>query len=167
MAGTSYYFYKTEVAQYLKSSFSQSATILDVGAGQGAYYDYLHDYFPNIEAVEVFQPNIVNYNLEGKYKKVYNCDIKDFKYNYYDIIIFGDILEHLTVEEAQTVLDYALDRCKEVVVAVPYQYEQGSENGNDYEIHKQPDLTPELVLKRYPKLKLLYKNDVYGYYIKK
>jgi hypothetical protein len=37
---------------------------------------------------------------------------------------------------------------------------------NVYEIHKQPDLTPEIVLERYPMLKLLYKNSKYGYYVK-
>ena len=53
-----------------------------------------------------------------------------------------------------------------MIVAVPYQYEQGEEYGNVYEIHKQDDLTPEIVKKRYPMLKLLYGNDEYGYYVK-
>lgn len=166
MAG-SYGIYKTEVSKYLKDNFSQDATILDVGAGCGTYYNYLHDYFKNMEAVEVFAPNIQKYELETKYNKVYNINIVDFKYSYYDIIIFGDILEHLTVEEAQKVLKYAFDRCKQIIVAVPYMYEQGICEDNIYEIHKQPDLTIENMKVRYPELKLLYGNELYGYYIKK
>jgi 2-polyprenyl-3-methyl-5-hydroxy-6-metoxy-1,4-benzoquinol methylase len=155
MAG-SYPYYKKEVTQYLKDNFPTTAKVLDVGAGCGTYYEYLKDYFDNIEAVEVFEPNIKNFNLEQKYKKVYNINILDFKYDYYDIIIFGDILEHLETAEAQQVLDYAFDRCKELIVAVPYLYPQGIEEDNIYEIHKQDDLTNEIMLERYPKLKLLY-----------
>ena len=162
----SYSFYKQEVKDYLKSKFNSNAKILDVGAGCGTYYDLLKDYFTNIYAVEVFKPNIKNYNLLKKYKKVYNTNIKDFKYSSYDIIIFGDVIEHLDVEEAQEVINYAYDRCKEMIVAVPYQLEQGIAEDNIYEIHKQDDLTHELVLQRFPNLKLLYKNDLYGYYIK-
>lgn len=166
MAG-SYGMYKKEVSDYLKNNFSEDATILDVGAGCGTYYNYLHDYFKNMDAVEVFAPNIENYKLKEKYNKVYNVNIKDFNYDYYDIIIFGDILEHLTVEEAQQVLNYACKKCEEVLVAVPYMYEQGICEDNIYEIHKQPDLTIENMKQRYPQLKLLYGNNKYGYYIKK
>ena len=166
MAG-SYPYYKKEVTQYLKDNFPTTAKVLDVGAGCGTYYEYLKDYFDNIEAVEVFEPNIKNFNLEQKYKKVYNINILDFKYDYYDIIIFGDILEHLETAEGQQVLDYAFDRCKELIVAVPYLYPQGIEEDNIYEIHKQDDLTNEIMLERYPKLKLLYGDWAYGYYIKK
>ena len=163
----SYGFYKEEVKEYLKSKFNESAEILDVGPGRGTYYDLLNDSFNNIDAVEVFEPNIERFGLKDKYKNVYNFDIKDFKYDYYDIIIFGDVIEHLEIEEAQKVLEYAYTRCQEMIVAVPYCYPQGMEEDNKYEIHKQPDLTPENVLERYPMLKLLSKNDVYGYYVKK
>lgn len=163
----SYSYFKEDVAKYLKDKYTKDATVLDVGAGSGTYYNYLCDYFKNISAVEVFEPNIKDFDLPSKYKKVYNVDIKDFEYEHYDIIIFGDILEHLNVEDAQKVLEYALDRCEELIVAVPYLYEQGICHDNVYEIHLQPDLTKEIMEERYPYLKLLYSNDEYGYYIKK
>ena len=163
---TSYKFYKKNIKKYLEEKFDENATILDVGAGCGTYYNLLHDYFNTMDAVEVFKPNIKEYYLENKYRYVYNCDIKDFEYPYYDIIIFGDIIEHLGVNEAQEVLKYAYTRCKEMIIAVPYLCEQGECEGNVYEIHKQPDLTKENVLERYPMLKLLYANNLYGYYVK-
>ena len=46
-------------------------------------------------------------------------------------------------------------------------YPQGAIKDNIYEIHKQPDLTKENMLERYPDLKLLIGCDAYGYYIKK
>lgn len=163
---TSYSFYKQEIKEYLISKFDNKARILDVGAGEGTYYNLLSDYFKEIDGVEVFKPNIMNFNLKNKYHRIYNIDIKDFSYGKYDIIIFGDIIEHLEIKEAQDVLEYAYDRCKEMIVAVPYELEQGIEEDNIYEIHKQADLTPENMKERYPMLKLLYKNELYGYYVK-
>ena len=162
----SYGFYKSEIKEYLKSKFKENIKILDVGAGCGTYYDLLSDYFRYIDAVEVFKPNIVNYNLKQKYHRVYNSDIKDFKYDFYDVIIFGDIIEHLDTNEAQDVLNYAYTRCKEMIVAVPYELEQGIEEDNVFEIHKQADLTPKIMKERYPMLKELYSNELYGYYVK-
>lgn len=162
----SYDFYKNEVKNYLVSKFKGNAKILDVGAGCGTYWNLLHNYFKTIDGVEVFKPNIDNYQLKNKYHKVYNIDIKGFKYDFYDIIIFGDIIEHLDTNEAQEVLKYAYNKCKEMIVAVPYQLKQDEVDGNIYEIHKQYDLTDEIMKERYPYLKLLYKNDLYGYYVK-
>lgn len=163
---TSHLIYKEEIANYLIDTFPEDATILDVGAGEGTYYNYLKDNFNNIEAVEVFEPNIVKFELESKYKKVHNVDIKDFEYDYYDIIIFGDVIEHLEVEEAKKVLEYAKDRCKEMIIAIPYMNKQGIVEDNIYEVHKQDDLTDEIMKERYPYLKNVFKTIFYGYYIK-
>lgn len=89
-----------------------------------------------------------------------------FEYDYYDLIIFGDVFEHLSVEDAQKVLDYAYNRCKNFIVAVPYHYVQGSTE-NKWKEHIQDDLTIDNIKERYPYLKLLYGDSVYRYYIKK
>jgi hypothetical protein len=84
----------------------------------------------------------------------------------------GDVLEHMTKEDAQKLLDYIYPRCKEVMIAIPYEMEQGEGYGNIYQIHHQPDLTPENFLERYPMMALKYQHrqgniPIYGYYIKK
>ena len=165
--GTSYRYFKEEVGEYLKKRYGIEESVLDVGAGEGTYYELLKDHFKNMECVEVFMPNIERYGLEDKYKRVYCTNIKDFKYEYYDLVIFGDVLEHLEVEEAQEVLKYAIEHSRGVLVAVPYMYVQGAICGNKYEEHKQDDLTKENVLERYPSLELLIGNEEYGYYVKK
>ena len=162
----SYSWGKDEVREYLKTKFLGNAKILDVGAGCGTYWNLLHNDFRLIDAVEVFKPNIDKFNLKKKYHRVYNMNVKDFKYGNYDVIIFGDIIEHLDVNEAQNVLKYAYTKCKEMIVAVPYELEQDEVDGNINEIHKQADLTPKIMKERYPYLKLLCNNEVYGYYVK-
>lgn len=162
----SYSYFKEDIANYLKEKFNAEATILDVGAGSGTYYNYLHEYFKNIDAVEIFKQNIDNFKLTEKYNKVYNENIINLKYHKYDIIIFGDVIEHLNVEDAKQVLEYAYNNCKEMIVAIPYELEQDEVGGNIYEKHLQPDLTKKIMKERYPMLKELISNDIYGYYIK-
>jgi SAM-dependent methyltransferase len=162
MHGGSFKYFKEDLRNYLMDRYPPKSEILDVGAGGGTYALLLGDYF-ELDAVEVYKPT-AEY-IEGRYRKVFNQDIRDFEYDKYDIVLFGDVLEHLEVEEAQKVLEYAIPRCEEVIVAVPYQYKQGEVNGNVYEIHKQDDLTPEIMKERYPYLSLLFGNDEYGYYV--
>ena len=165
--GTSYMYYKKDVRNYIIDNFNENIEILDVGAGEGTYYNLLGDYFRNIDGVEVYRKNIEDNHLESKYRRIYWEDIRNFKYEYYDLVIFGDILEHLEIEEAQEVLRYAIEHSIDVLVAVPYMYEQGIMGNNVYEIHKQDDLTPEIMQERYPELELLYGDDKYGYYVKR
>ena len=165
-AAASYWIYKEEVKKWIYEHFNENANILDVGPGRGTYWELLHGKYKNIDAVEIYRPNIIDYKLLDKYRFVANRNIVDMEYGKYDLAIFGDVLEHLTVEDAQKVLAYAVNKCKEVIVAVPYRYKQQG-NENKYEEHIQNDLTHEIVLQRYPILKVLYKNDSYGYYIKR
>lgn len=163
----SYPYFKEDIKDYIIKKFpDKHATILDVGAGEGTYYNLLGDYYEKICAVEIFEPNIKKFKLREKYEEVLEADIVDTHYNWFDLIIFGDIIEHLTILEAKQVLEYAFERCKEMIVAVPYEYPQGEIDGNKYEIHIQDDLTPEIMKERYPFLKLLFGNKEYGYYIK-
>ena len=163
----SYSYYKNIIKDYLIKQFDKDATILDVGPGCGTYYDLLNDYFTTFDGVEAFAPNIDRYDLRNKYRNVYNKDIKDFEFDYYDIIIIGDVLEHLSIEDAQKVIKYCENRCKQLIVAVPYTMPQDAIEDNIYKIHKQDDLTIENMKERYPSLKLLIHNSDYGYYVKK
>lgn len=164
---TSYSIYKQEIKKYIINHFKSTDAVLDIGAGCGTYSMLLEGYFKNIDAIEAYLPNIKNHNLEKKYNNVYNIDIQHFKFDYYDLIIMGDVLEHLTIKEAQEVLKYILPKCKQIIVAIPYQLKQEEVENNLYEIHKQPDLTRQNMKERYPDLELLYGNQIYGYYIKK
>ncbi len=165
----SYTMFKTEVRDWIYSHFDNDSKILDVGAGSATYWLLLNGneiHYKNMDAVEVYTPNIIDHKLNEKYKAVYNRNIIDFEYEPYDLIIFGDVLEHMSVEDAQKVLNYAYQNCKNFIVAVPYCYYQDA-NENAYEKHIQYDLTHEKVLERYPMLKLIYGDSNYGYYIKK
>ena len=156
---------KPEALKWIMENFERGSSCLDVGACDGKWSDLLGGYM-TIDAVEIYAPNVSKHNLIPKYNNVFITDIRSFKYFHYDLIIFGDVLEHMSVSEAQAVLDYAWDRCKDLIVAVPYQWINRSHYGNPFEFHIQDDLTPENVLERYPKLKPVFISERYGYYTK-
>lgn len=156
---------KDEVVAWIKKKFKKSAAILDVGACDGKWRDLLPEY-ANMDAVEAWEPNCIN--IAGKYRNVFHKDISDFEYGKYDLIIFGDVIEHMDVATAQNVLEYAKPRCTDMIVAVPFLYPQGAIYGNPWEVHKQPDLTAELFDERYPGFEVLHDTGAnYCFYHKK
>lgn len=157
---------KPETMRWIRANFPKEATVLDVGACDGLWRRLLPEY-QNMDAVEAFEPNVNRLGIEG-YRTIYSGDVRDFRFEWYDLIIFGDVIEHLSAEDAQRVLAYAAPRCRDMVVAVPWLFEQGAIYGNPYEVHIQDDLTPEIFAERYPGLELLFDTGVdYCYYHKK
>lgn len=162
---SSYRMGKDQVRDYLIKTVPKDSSCLDVGACDGIWSDLLRNHLKMV-AVEIFEPNIIQWKLEQKYVEVFNEDIRAFEYDHYDVIIFGDVIEHMTVEDAQSVLAYAYDRADEIIVAVPFCFKQGEIYGNPYERHVQDDLTHSLFMKRYKGFEPLVLFDNYGYYKK-
>jgi hypothetical protein len=116
-------------------------SVLDVGPGAGTYYDLLQ---PIIRAewwtgLEVWAPYITQFALEQKYDEVIVADINYVDWNllaFPDLVIFGDVLEHMPRPAAQRVLAKAQHRATYVVVSLPIiHYPQGAEMGNKWETH--------------------------------
>ena len=164
----SYSYFKSDIKQWFIDNIPTSERILDVGPGQGTYSDLLKGLGYRMDAVEVWAPYVDQFGLRKKYDNVYIADIRDFDIGGYNFIILGDVLEHLSTEDAKSLMNkidiYGID----VMVAIPYMMPQdGTAYGNEHETHLQPDLTPEVMLERYPSLEPLYTNQRYGYYVSK
>lgn len=159
---SSYYFGKDIVCAWIRENFSAGTEILDVGACDGIWQQLLPEY--TMDAVEIHGPNADR--LHG-YRKVFRRDVDGLDYVHYDLIIFGDVIEHMDVEKAQRVLAYARPRCRDMVVAVPFLYPQDAFGGNPWEKHLQPDLTAEIFAARYPGFSVLCDTGLnYCYYHK-
>lgn len=161
----SYSLFKEEVRNHIVDNFPKETRFLDVGAGSGTYGRMLNPHYENVDAVEIFPEYIKMFNLHEVYKTIHVVDIKEFNYHEYDYIIMGDILEHIPIDDAQILVNAMHSAGKKLLIAVPYEYEQGEEFGNIYETHHQPDLTVGVMYQRYPMLRLLYGDSKYGYYI--
>ena len=159
---SSYPYGKAEVRRWVLDNFPAEAEILDVGACDGIWRQLLPEY--TMDAVEIHGPNADR--LHG-YRKVFRRDVDGLDYEHYDLIIFGDVIEHMDVEKAQRVLAYARPRCRDMVVAVPFLYPQDAFGGNPWEKHLQPDLTAEIFAARYPGFSVLCDTGLnYCYYHK-
>ena len=143
-------------------------TILDVGAGSGTYVTMLkkNGYTrAAVDAVEVWEPYVKEFNLHSKYRRVYQTDIRDFdKYNH-DLVIFGDILEHMSVEDALQVWDTASKYCAHAVISIPIiHYHQHAINGNPYEEHVKEDWSHQEVLDTFPNIVDSWQGEITGAY---
>lgn len=154
---------KDVVCEWIRKKFPK-ATILDVGACDGKWKSLLPEY--EMDAVEAWEPNCVQ--IEHMYRKVFHKDVAELEYGHYDLIIFGDVIEHMSVENAQKVLEYASGKCTDFIVAVPFLYPQGALYGNPWERHLQADLTADIMKERYPGLEVLHDTGAnYCFYHKK
>lgn len=149
-----------QVRRFISHKYEPLKTrILDVGAGQGKYRILFADY-PFMDAIEIFEPYVEQNLLHELYDTVYVANaahvVNEFPDGtHWDIVIFGDVLEHLTRGDAQKML-WDFERvCTEYYVIVPYEYAQGEEDGNIHQCHLQDDLTPTIMAQDYPQLELL------------
>ena len=163
--GTSNYGFRKFISEYLINKFSSASRILDAGPGIGTYYYILNHYFQSIDCVEIHKPYIDRYNLKNKYSNVYNCDVLELDVSKYDIIIMGDVLEHLPVIESQNLIKNIIEKCQEVIVVVPWEYRQGIIDGNTHEVHEQDDLTKDIMKIRFPNLVCVEENSVGGVFV--
>jgi hypothetical protein len=112
-------------------------TILDVGPGRGQWYDLLHPWFPTarFDGWEIFQPYVDRYQLLKRYETVYLGDVRwEIPVPDYDLVIFGDVLEHMTMEEAMTVVGRLLT--KYAIISIPLGLcPQEATEENPYEAH--------------------------------
>ena len=164
----SFDFFNDDVKNFVHRILPDRGTILDVGPGAGKYGKmFQNKYF--IDGCEIFNPYIFQYGLENIYRKVYNEDICTFSFPRatYDLVILGDILEHIEVAPAQALVKRLNEDLKaSLLILVPYGYHQGVSHGNIHEIHEQPDLTEKIFHERYPGFTKIFGNDKQGVFFK-
>lgn len=121
---------------------NKECKILDVGCGSGFYGDYIfNNYNIKIDGIEIWKEYIDRFQLMNKYKNLYEIDIINFQYPLkYNLIIFGDILEHLDVSSCIKVLHEAYNNCDDFWIQIPFKYEQGITENNPHEEHKQNNI---------------------------
>ncbi len=152
------------IQMFLKN---QVRTVLDVGAGAGIYGKLIREAwdeaneinlkynFVNLEgsiwigAVEIFEPYIKRFKLNKIYNEVYGHDVFAMCFNpvKYDLVIFGDVLEHMKKEEGIKVWERFREKSKFLYLSIPCKisdkswsegYDQDPSEGeeNKYELHQ-------------------------------
>lgn len=115
-------------------------TIVDIGAGGGTYPRLLGSGYTWI-GIEIFEPYVDKFKLLDYYQEIVIGDVVDLfnmaKEPKGDLIIFGDVLEHIDKYAAKNLLRKALAKFKHVVVSIPMEdsYPGKEHYGNIHERH--------------------------------
>ena len=129
------------------------STVLDIGAGQGVYLNLIRESFGDkvsVNAVEVWQPYIDQFDLENRYNTLFAMDVRDLNNFNYDLVILGDVLEHMPEQDAINLWDKISKQAKYAIISIPIiHYHQDAINGNPYEVHVEEDWNTERVLKTF------------------
>lgn len=128
---------------------NRDAKILDVG---GKYGMLLKEYCSVIDGIEVSEETVY---LPQYYNEIFVMNVLDFdNFKNYDVVIFGDVLEHIKTEDAQRLLSRIYDEVTEIIIVVPF-------------LNDNPDLTHEIFLDRYKGFECWGLNKRQGLYMKK
>lgn len=118
---------------------------LDIGCGCGTYAKM----FPGGEwtGVEIWQPYVERYGLSDLYPTLHNQDARVWSPDEgqaFDVTFLGDVLEHMSTEDARNLIDRAKSWSDTVVVSIPIGYHpQGEWEGNPHETHITDNWTVE------------------------
>jgi len=111
-------------------------SVLDVGPGAGAYGQMCRR-IPSLEtldAVEAWEPYVAQFDLTAVYDEVFIGDVRDHDKFDYGVVIFGDILEHMSADNALAVYWRALNQAEWVIFSIPIIHlPQGEYEGNPFE----------------------------------
>jgi cyclopropane fatty-acyl-phospholipid synthase-like methyltransferase len=139
------------------------------------FIDYSQAKDCEVTGIEAYYPYVAQYGLEQRYKQVIIADVRYLNWDKislvhgsltFDVAIAGDILEHLTEEEAKEVFDNLRKVSKNVIISLPIiHFEQGAFGGNPFEIHKEEDWTHDRIFKVFGFPKEFYKGEYIGVYL--
>ncbi len=114
---------------------------LDIGAGNGKYGALVQQTHPNSHRIglEIEEAYIQTYGLQHYYQELWCMSVEDLisaKPNEdYDLIIFGDTIEHLRKSVGIDLLNFLIYHTKYLLVLFPEQLLQGAWEGHQQEAH--------------------------------
>ncbi|MFD5137465.1 class I SAM-dependent methyltransferase [Streptomyces sp. NPDC058378] len=127
----------------------QPRTVLDIGPGEGTYAKLLRPHEPDVPgvwwtAVEIHKPYVAKYKLKStKTRKAYDeIHVEDIRESedhllHRDLVIAGDVLEHMPREDAIALLRRVeAAGAWHILVSLPIvESQQGEVEGNAHEAH--------------------------------
>jgi cyclopropane fatty-acyl-phospholipid synthase-like methyltransferase len=117
----------------------QPATVVDIGPGEGTYARLMRPHHrARWGAVEAWGPYVEQFDLNRLYDHVIVADARYLDPVLYavDLVIAGDVLEHMTHDDARQLLRRITAYARHLLVSIPVRHlAQGAYQGNWFETH--------------------------------
>lgn len=135
---------------YERIKATGALSMLDIGPGSGTYGRMLN-WIDDRACIEIFEPYVERFGLADVYHPVIVADARTAVFPSADVVILGDVLEHMTVPEAVSVWLKAAGAARRALyLSLPIvEYPQGPSEGNDHEAHLAT-WSHDMVLDRLP-----------------
>jgi predicted TPR repeat methyltransferase len=139
---------KSETLAWFQSNQSTIKTVVDIGPGSGTYVKLIkEDAQCCVNAtwigIEIWKPYIEEFNLENRYNQILNQDVRTVDWTVLnpDVVIAGDVLEHMTKEDAVALVDRILQVSDMLIVSIPIRHMPQDEHAypNPHEAHVKDD----------------------------
>lgn len=146
--------------------------VVDIGAGKGTYSDLCRGAGEHWIAIEAWGAYVAEFNLRSKYDEIVVSDIRytdlPAVHTRPDLVIIGDVLEHLRKDEAKAVIRKLRGWAKHVLISVPMRHrDQGARGDNWFETHVDHWHHKEMVAELGAGLVHSKKGRILGYYLVK
>lgn len=127
--------------------------VLDIGPGVGTYAKLLAGpAVRRITGIEIYEPYVHTYRLRSYYDDVIVGDALQVEFPAADVVILGDVAEHMNASDALALWDKATSAARQAVyLSIPIvHYPQGEIEGNEHERHIVDDWDHDKVLAAFP-----------------
>lgn len=149
------------------------SSILDVGVGFGRWGILFREFLEIwdngryngnwqvvIDGVEIFPDYIKDYH-KYFYDEIFLMNALEYlenTHNIYDLINFGDVIEHFSKDDGEKLIDLALKKGKYVLINIPIgnAWSQSGTEDNPYEEHKSVWYNNDFTKYKYHKIKTFY-----------
>jgi len=164
---------KAIIKDWIGEFSSDVNTIVDLGVGEGQYHWRFCRKSSILKhakwiGIEVWGPYIELYNLKNVYDHIEQEDIRlvDYqKFGSIDLVFAGDVLEHMTKEEAVELMTTLLANSKRVIISIPIvNYPQDEVGGNPFERHVKDDWSHQEMIDTFPQITKHWQGKVIGVY---
>ncbi len=150
---------KAVFVDWVTNNVEKNEKILDIGFGSGVYGKILKAfYYKHIDGVDIWPKDLDEMGLHYIYDNIFISDILEFDFDHYDLIIMGDVLEHISLENSKKLLNRFIseDKVSKMFIQVPYMYENHNQwHGNPNEVHLQDEINEEYMAREFPFLELI------------
>lgn len=144
--------------------------VIDAGCGGGTYRLQAGPVLPGVHwtGIEAWEPYVARFGLDKLYDRLVVSDLRKVDFTALapaDLVIFGDVLEHMTRAEAQAVVARASAVAPFVLISIPVvHYPQEAVEGNPFEEHVKDDWNHDEVMHSFAGISAFFIHDHIGVY---